>query len=689
MADLLLRVPHPGGQVRSPVAAVLIDDRAVAELGRLPWPRWRLAELVERTRSLGARAVVVDLVLSEPGDQDGDLALERALTAGPTVLAAVLRPDGGWLLPLERFGGARVAAHAHAEVSSDGVVREVSMTKQADGMALAALAVAAARHAGWDGAVTPGRLLRPDFRESPAAIRSLGAAVVLGEHPPPDLLRNRVVLLGFSASGAGDQLVVPVGFRRRPAPGVLVHAAVASSLLRGGLLRSMPPYLMLVVALLLAVTVQLARTRAGRVPVPWLIVLLTGIGIGSLASLWAVRLMVAPVSLAVAVVTATIVREVVESREAQRETGAILGALIERQEAAVAAPAPVGVQGRLRLVHALQEQLGRDRDLRRTLLEGLEEGVVLWDRAGAPLLGNAAIERLWGTRPSLGEVTDALGARAAETGRPPTEVARGGRVLEVEVRPLQDGALGLVRDVTARHELDRRRREMQRLVSHELKTPLASIAGFGSMIERYSLSSEELHRVAALIRGEAERLGEMVRTFLDLERLGAGAWQLERGPVRLDELVRRRVELIGSAAAERGQRITVEVDPAPPVSGAAQLVERLIDNLVGNALKYSPDGSAVEVIVRPDDAAVVLEVRDFGAGIPAESLPHVFERFYRVPGTAAGGSGLGLAVVREVADWHGAEVTVDSAPGRGSTFTVRFPAGPTVGGADAGSSPGR
>ena len=319
----------------------------------------------------------------------------------------------------------------------------------------------------------------------------------------------------------------------------------------------------------------------------------------------------------------------------------------------------------------LQEELARDRDLRRRLLEGLEEGVVLWDGEGRPLLGNAATTRLWGGTPDLHQVAAAAGVQPAALDQT-VDLERDGRFLRVEVRPVQGGRLGLIRDVSATRELERRRRETQRLVSHELKTPLASIAGFGSMLQRYTLSEEELHRVAGLIQGEADRLGDMVRTYLDLERLGAGQLETERTLVDLVQVAQVRCEVLVPLAAERGQQIRFEGSDPALVEGSTELLERVVDNLLGNALKYSPDGSTVEVSVL-DRPAPTLEVRDRGPGIPADALPHLFERFYRVPGTPARGSGLGLAVVKEVVDWHGGSLTVTSEEGRGSAFVVRFP----------------
>lgn len=672
VGDLLLRLPRPGPTVPPPLVAVLVDDAAVVELGPLPWPRARLAALVRGARDAGASAVVLDVILSEPTSEADDSALAEALAAGPGAVAAVLRPDGGWLLPLPRFGGLKRAAHAHAEVSSDGVVRVVSASKQAGDLSLPALAVAAARLAGWSGSVAPGQPLRPDFRVSPDAIPFVAAADVLAGRAPAGVFRDRVALVGVSASGSGDRFVVPVGDRSRPSPGVLVHAAVASALLRDGLVTTLPPWGTWFLAVAAAAAVQAVRSRRGRVGPLALTGAVVVAAASALPTLWVGRVLLPLVSLLTAVVLSALAREVAEARAAERATASLLRSLLDEPPAS-SLEVPRGARGRLDLALRLQDRLKRDRDLRRTLLEGLGEGVVLWDRAGDPLLANAALERLWGGVPRLGELALATGKPAAAWADGRAEVERTGRTLELEVRGLGDGHLGLARDLTARRELDRQRREMQRLVSHELKTPLASIAGFGAMLERYELSAEELRRVAALVRGEAERLGEMVATFLDLERLGSGHWERERVLLDLRALVGERCRVLAAAAGEDGHTIALDAADPAPVAGVQKLLEGLVDNLVGNAFKYSPPGAAVEVAVGRETGQVVLVVSDHGPGIPDEALPHLFERFYRVPGSRPGGTGLGLALVREVSDWHGATVTVSSRPGSGCRFEVRFP----------------
>jgi signal transduction histidine kinase len=658
VSDLMLRLPRPGPPPASQFAAVLIDDAAVAAHGPLPWPRARLAELVTRLHQSGARGVIIDLLLTDSVDEASDRALAEAFAAGPTVLAAALAPDGGWILPLPRFGGGRRAAHAHAEVESDGVVRFISSTKQSHTLSLQALAVAGARLAGRQLSIAPGEQLRPDFSHPPDAIPQVGAVQVLSGQASDRLWAGRVVLIGISATGAGDQMLIPVGDRQRPVPGVLVHAAIASSIYHNGLLHRLPWWWTLLIVIGASAAVQALRSGAGRLHPLYLSAMAAGGLAATVGSLWIGRTIVPAVALLLVMVLSAMSREVVESLEAQRQTAAVLASLLGNGTSQ--RDLPSGVRGRLEMLQQLQSQVMRDRNLRKSLLDGLHEGVVLWDETGELLLANPAATSLWGHPPSLDEITCSGDS---------CEVEQAGRILEVEMRSLPTGRLGLLRDVTARRALEQRRREMQRLVSHELKTPLASIAGFGNMLERYTMSAAELKRVAALIRGESERLGEMVTTFLDLERIASGHWSQERSLIDLSRLTEKRCQLLAAAAAERSKRIEVKTPGRLMVDGAAQLLSHLVDNLVGNALKYSPEGATVEVSA--GDRQLV--VTDHGAGIPETALPHLFERFYRVPGARQTGSGLGLALVKEVTDWHRACVSVSSELGKGSRFTVTFP----------------
>ncbi len=661
-ADLLVRCAHRPVPAAVPVAVVAIDDDAVAAEGALPWPRERLARLVTAAQGAGAKAVVLDILVPDPGDEAGDRALALALDGLPTVLAAALERPGRWLLPLERFGGAAHAAHSHAEIGPDGVVRTLASSKQADGVALPALAVAAARHLGWLTALAPGAPLHLDFVPSPFAIPTAGASELLAGRVPAELLAGRVVFIGVTATGATDQLIVPIA-RSTPAPGVLVHASATAALVSGGLLQPAGIGSVLGWSLVLALAVQVLRSRYGRLR----LLAVTAVAAAGLAAaallLHLTGRLAPPVTMLTAVAASAVVREATESRQARRRADELLAGLARSRDAGEPRHRPAGAAERLSLVQQLQDEAVRDLDLRRALLEGLDEGVVFWDGAGVAVLSNPAAARLWGGPPLRSEMPG---------NGDPQIVQRDGRDLELRTTPLRDGLLGLIRDVTAERTLERRRREMQRLISHELRTPLGSLAGFGRMLQRYELDRDEVLRVATLICGEADRLSQTVSTFLDLERLDAGRPPGEVSRVDLAVVARGRLEVLAGAAAGRSQDLRWDDRGPAPVAGVATLLERVVDNLVGNAIKHPPPGTAIHVTVRCEGTDAVLEVSDDGPGISPDARSQIFERFYRAPG-AAGGSGLGLALVRDVVTWHGGCITVDDRPGGGACFTVRLP----------------
>jgi signal transduction histidine kinase len=326
---------------------------------------------------------------------------------------------------------------------------------------------------------------------------------------------------------------------------------------------------------------------------------------------------------------------------------------------------------RLKSLQRLQKRVFAEDAARKALLAGMEEGVALWDHQRRLIQANAAARRLWGEDPSLDEITaQAAPGESGEAGI----FRRAQKDLAVFLTEVETGTMVLIRDVTAELELERRRREVQRLVSHEIKTPLSSIAGFGETLERYEMSSEEIHRVAGMIRGEAARLQDMVSAFLDLERLDTGQWEQELETVDLCALIAGRLAILEASAESKGQAIDFKGGGHSLVRGVPALLDRVVDNLVGNAIKYSSEGDRIEIALGRHEQRIIMTIRDHGPGIPEDSLERIFDRFYRVPGTKAAGAGLGLALAKEVVDWHGGCMTINSEVGAGSTFTVALPA---------------
>jgi signal transduction histidine kinase len=212
------------------------------------------------------------------------------------------------------------------------------------------------------------------------------------------------------------------------------------------------------------------------------------------------------------------------------------------------------------------------------------------------------------------------------------------------------------------------------VASHELRTPLTALLGFSELLAKRSFEAAEVQRMAEVMNRETERLVRIVDDFLDLSRLERGLEpQVSRAPVDVAAAVASVVEVFRRAGSHK---LVVECDDAlPDVDADADALDRILKNLVSNAMKYSPAGSAVRVSARArDGVGVEFSVHDSGRGIPPEALPLVFEPYYRAPGVgSARGAGLGLAVVKSLIDAHGGTIELDSAPGHGTRVTFVLP----------------
>jgi signal transduction histidine kinase len=211
-------------------------------------------------------------------------------------------------------------------------------------------------------------------------------------------------------------------------------------------------------------------------------------------------------------------------------------------------------------------------------------------------------------------------------------------------------------------------------VSHELKTPLTSIAIYSELLSsgRAGNRSEEF---GSTILREARRLQSLIDGLLSFARDESGTYQGQREPLQLDALVKDACESFRAVAHRRGIDLTVETSPIL-VSGDSSLLRPVVENLVDNAFKYGKEGGFVHVSVQGESGMALLRVRDDGQGIPEEDLPNIFERFYRGGGDltrTVAGTGLGLAIVRRNVEFHGGEVSLRSQVGSGTTFEIRIP----------------
>ncbi len=261
------------------------------------------------------------------------------------------------------------------------------------------------------------------------------------------------------------------------------------------------------------------------------------------------------------------------------------------------------------------------------------------------------------------------------------------RVLRVQANPVVGpqgafvGSVIVAQDITDLRRTDQIRQEFVANVSHELRTPLASLRALAETLRDGAAADPEAGpRFLAHMIAELDRLTLLVSDLLDLSAIESGSARLDMDLVAIEDVandVLAKFQLV----AER-RRITLRADGLaglPPVWGDESRLAQALANLVDNAVKYSDDGGMVTVTGQDRGDLVAVSVTDTGAGIPAEHLPRIFERFYRVDRSrsrARGGTGLGLSIVKHIATSHGGRVDVQSTEGRGSCFTLLLPRAP-------------
>ena len=241
------------------------------------------------------------------------------------------------------------------------------------------------------------------------------------------------------------------------------------------------------------------------------------------------------------------------------------------------------------------------------------------------------------------------------------------------------GAVAIVQDMTELRRLERVRRDFVANASHELRTPIANIRATAETLLHAPDDARLIERFLPPLISEAERLSRLVSDLLDLARAEA-AESTPRAPVDLQRTVGNVVDSLRDKAGRNG--IAINWHPngvAPQISGDAAALEQVAYNLLDNALSYTPPDGEVTLKLREkagDETTAILQVSDTGFGIPADDLPRVFERFYRVDkarSRSEGGTGLGLAIVKHIVENHGGHVEVESQEGQGTTFRVELP----------------
>ncbi|MEW6193006.1 MAG: two-component system histidine kinase PnpS [Bacillota bacterium] len=340
--------------------------------------------------------------------------------------------------------------------------------------------------------------------------------------------------------------------------------------------------------------------------------------------------------------------------------------------------------------------LRREKVWMEAILANLNEVVLALDASGRVLLTNLPLLNFFGVDPAEAQGKNILEViRHHELEKLVRQVLATGTAVRQELKfltpqprtftvrltpittPEGPGVVVVLRDVTEQRRLEQLRSEFVANVSHELRTPLTAIRGFvetlrDGAIEDPATASEFLK----IIESETGRLEKLVEDLLDLSRLEDRRTVLVRQEVRLDEVVARVLPVFEKRAREQGLKLLVDLPPdLPAVLGDPELLGQVFANLIDNALKFTPTGEVrVKAVASP--GWIRVDVEDTGIGIPKDSLPRIFERFYRVDkarSRASGGTGLGLAIVKHIVEAHGGKVSVDSELGKGSRFSFYLP----------------
>ncbi|MBN1894080.1 PAS domain-containing protein [bacterium] len=347
-------------------------------------------------------------------------------------------------------------------------------------------------------------------------------------------------------------------------------------------------------------------------------------------------------------------------------------------------------------------QIINEKNKTEAILRNIADGILVTDNENRILVLNGVAERWFGVKesavlqkpmsdsiriPALEEMLEAVQKGDAQTtsefkhwvpeaGQYRIFQSHAARVFNAEKEPI--GVIAVLRDITEQREADHMKSELISMVAHELKSPLTSIFGFSELLVSSGVQNPRALDYAGVIFEESRRLNEFVNNFLDLSRLEAGKAELRMMPLQIREMVQKVLESQKAQRLAKQIKIITELPEAlPPVLGDHHMIEQALSNLVNNAIKYSPAHSKIGIEAENGPRAVTIRIIDSGIGIPEQELPNIFQKFYRVVHTELDtdveGSGIGLALVKEIIERHRGTLSVKSTVGVGSIFTVTLP----------------
>jgi len=707
------------------IVIVAIDDASIESIGRWPWRRAVHAALLERLRTMGARIVALDVLMTE-ADQD-DALLASAMRQGlPTVLPLMVRFGGAIReeLPVPPLAKSAAAiGHVNVEVDPDGMVRSLFLKeglgsptrpyladallgKLASGMVQLKCAASHPdlQHAPDDVWVRDCQTLIP-YSGPPGYFTRVSYADVLAGRVSDSAIRGKIVLVGATAQGMGDAWSTPVSGGALAMPGVEIMANVLAAQRNGTLIRKVPLIPTIILTLLpvylLGVALRLLTPRWSMMS--GIAIWLATLG-GSYLALQLAHWWWSPSAALLTILALYPLwswRRLVATQSFMDEEFARLAGVerllpASRSQAALDASVGTRLDPTDRRIDLLRSATQSLRDARQHLadtINGLPDATLVADTEGRVVLANPAAAALFNAKAGM-LVDDSLYATARDTDvkfaalreRGPGTVeinlpdpircylVRTATFIDSEQRNV--GMILTLTDITQLRKAQRERDDIIRFLSHDMKSPASSLMGLAQLQRdpQRALPPLELSNRLDVL---AQRTLTLVDGFVALARAESS------DPNKFDELdVRDAMQDAYDEvwAAARAREITIS-SIAPTalvlVDGDRQLLARAIVNLLSNAVKFSPDRSTILLECQVKAATAVICITDNGPGIDPQNQALLFQRFTRGLHRGAkdpGGAGLGLAFVRVVAEKHGGRVWVQNAAQGGAVFCLSIPA---------------
>jgi len=711
IADTFFRLA-PASQEQPKVVVVAIDDESLQRYGRWPWSRTLLAQLTDALAKDGA-VVGLDILLSEPQSPAADKALQDSLQKSHAIIVDKIAsyPDGPqWMEPLPQFAQAAGAVgHAQAPLDSDSVCRRYPARELSLDGPRWAFAIEVARHV--DGKATSSFLAAyglgeesnssiiqatPDLIPIPfqrGAFTTISARKFL-EGIDPAAVRGKPVLVGFGTTEIGDRLSTPL-HPEFPTPGVEVHAQILDGILSGRALHRIPLWLEgLLLVITCSLSVAVFRSWRGTAAVGVFAVMATAVyAIAFVTLVLGSRILpVGPMLLGVLlapllVYTADFV--LVERSVTQQLLGLRSWLAVRGMEGGVREREDL--TWRLGLLEQLQAELGALYELHNTLLESTQDLVAIFDEEGKLLLRNRAFAEAYGLGSNLFFTLKDARSRWISERNDDIDLSKQNAELEVtldqelysaRITPLpptnlspKGGTIVTLTSLRTRVERDRARAESLGFITHELRTPLASIQGFAELMMSYP-DSPVCGAAPETIYRESKRLLALISSYLDVLRLDAGAKAVTLSRVELPDIVRQVFDILQPLANAAAMRLVLDPGDGATITGDSALISGAVLNLVSNAIKYGQPGGDIRVRCFRDNEEVIISVHNLGKPVDPQDLSRVFDPDFRAFNSekSKAGRGVELAFVKRIAEKHGGSVRAESQES-GTRFEIRLPVG--------------